>query len=143
MSDDDIAISDLTNRIDVGQHKVTDLSEQVAQAQADNERLTAQLKELGQSPNAAAPDRSAAAARRSTASSARPARSTASPTPRSPSARPSRSRRAWSSTSIDRTTGQFLGELTIDNVDLHEATGRLEGPAVHDVRVGTDVRTQL
>ncbi len=44
---------------------------------------------------------------------------------------------------IDRAHGRFLGELTIDNVDLHEATGKLEGPAIHDVRVGTDVRTQL
>ena len=61
-SDDDIAISDLTNKNDVASKKVTDLSEQLAQAKGDNEHYTAQLKELGQSPNAAAPDRIGASA---------------------------------------------------------------------------------
>jgi hypothetical protein len=39
--------------------------------------------------------------------------------------------------------GNFLGYLTVDTVDTNEAAGRLTGPRVADVKVGTDARTQL
>ena len=44
---------------------------------------------------------------------------------------------------INRQTGDFLGILTVDAVEQTEATGRLEGPRLKDVRAGTEVRTQL
>jgi hypothetical protein len=45
---------------------------------------------------------------------------------------------------IDPNKKQFLGYLTVDTVGVHEATGRLEGPAVDQVRANvSEVRTQL
>ena len=45
---------------------------------------------------------------------------------------------------FDRLHQRYLGELTINAVDLHEASGKLEGPDVSAVRPGTtEVKTQL
>jgi hypothetical protein len=44
---------------------------------------------------------------------------------------------------VDRDKGAFLGELTIGQVDEKEATGKLEGPKIDEVRAGTEVRTQI
>ncbi len=44
---------------------------------------------------------------------------------------------------IDRDNGIFLGLLRVDSVEANEATGRLEGPRVAEVRAGHEVRTQL
>ena len=44
---------------------------------------------------------------------------------------------------IDRTSGNFLGILTVDSVESTEATGRLAGPKLTDVRPGVEVRTQI
>ena len=38
---------------------------------------------------------------------------------------------------------RFLGYLTVDTVEPHEATGRLEGPHVNDIKSGVEVKTQL
>jgi hypothetical protein len=44
---------------------------------------------------------------------------------------------------IDSAKGEFLGDLTIEQVDEREATGKLEGPHVADVQPGLEVKTQL
>jgi hypothetical protein len=44
---------------------------------------------------------------------------------------------------IDRDKGVFLGRLVIDSVQPNEATGKLDGPKIADAHVGTEVRTQL
>lgn len=44
---------------------------------------------------------------------------------------------------IDRSTGKFLGKLKVDTVEPNESTGRLEGPAVAEIRPGVEVRTQI
>jgi hypothetical protein len=44
---------------------------------------------------------------------------------------------------IDRTAGDFLGYLTVDRVEPNEASGRLDGPRVSDMKIGNEVRTQL
>jgi chromosome segregation ATPase len=44
---------------------------------------------------------------------------------------------------IDRERGLFLGQLIVDSVEPHQATGRLAGPHVGDVHPGVEVRTQL
>jgi hypothetical protein len=44
---------------------------------------------------------------------------------------------------IDRQHGVFLGQLTVDDVQPNEATGRLAGPHINDVKPGVEVRTQL
>ncbi len=44
---------------------------------------------------------------------------------------------------IDPARNQFLGYLTVDTVEPHEATGRLSGPHPDAVHAGVEVRTQL
>ena len=46
---------------------------------------------------------------------------------------------------VDRQKGEFLGELTIEQVDERTSTGRLEGPKINNIRQdGTiEVKTQL
>jgi len=44
---------------------------------------------------------------------------------------------------IDPAHQEFLGYLTIVQVDPHTATGSLKGPAIGQVHQGTEVRTQL
>lgn len=44
---------------------------------------------------------------------------------------------------IDREKNQFLGYLTVDTVEPHEASGRLDGPHVEAIQKGNEVRTQL
>jgi chaperonin cofactor prefoldin len=44
---------------------------------------------------------------------------------------------------VDRASGRFLGKLTVDTVEPNESTGRLEGPAIAEIRPGVEVRTQL
>jgi len=44
---------------------------------------------------------------------------------------------------VDRETGNFLGVLTVDTVEANEATGRIRGERVAEVRPGAEVRTQL
>lgn len=40
-------------------------------------------------------------------------------------------------------TGDFLGVLTVDSVELQEATGRLSGPRVNEIKPNAKVKTQL
>jgi hypothetical protein len=42
---------------------------------------------------------------------------------------------------VDRASGNFLGKLTIRQVNPNEAIGSLEGPGVGDIRAGNEVRT--
>ena len=44
---------------------------------------------------------------------------------------------------IDRESGNFLGILTVDTVEANEATGRIRGERVAEIRPGAEVRTQL
>ena len=44
---------------------------------------------------------------------------------------------------LDRAGGNFLGTLIVDSVEPNEATGRLQGPGLAQVKPGVEVRTQL
>lgn len=44
---------------------------------------------------------------------------------------------------VDRAAGNFLGILTVESVEPTEATGRISGPRIKDVKPGVEVRTQL
>ena len=44
---------------------------------------------------------------------------------------------------LDRAGGNFLGTLVVDSVEPNEATGRLDGPKVAEIRPGVEARTQL
>ncbi len=142
LSDDDVAISDLTNKLDVSNRKVTDFSEQVAQGKADGERYLKILQEHGLSPTST-PDTISLSAPsiNGVIRDARPINGIAYATISVGSAE--QVTKGMKFHVIDREHTKFLGELVIDSVDLHEATGKLEGPNIADVRVGTDVRTQL
>ena len=41
---------------------------------------------------------------------------------------------------VNRDTGDFLGNLTVDSVEPNEATGRLDGPRVSDIKPGVEVK---
>jgi peptidoglycan hydrolase CwlO-like protein len=142
LSDSDLAISDLTNKLDVADRKVTDFSEQLAEAKGENDRLTANVKELGGNPGDV-PDRisSSAPAINAVVRDTRPINGIPYATISVGSAEQVQKGMVFHI--VDREHAHFLGDLVIDSVDLHEATGKLEGPAIGDVRVGTDARTQL
>jgi DNA repair exonuclease SbcCD ATPase subunit len=140
--DDEIAINRLQQEGDTTRRKATDLGEQLAQAQQENDRLSTRLKEAGIDPNG-----SSAVAR-----SAPPINAVVRQTGETngiPYATISvgsaeQVTKGMVFQVIDRAAGKYLGELTINAVDLHEATGKLEGPGVTAVRAGTtEVRTQL
>ncbi len=44
---------------------------------------------------------------------------------------------------VDRSTGEFLGMLTVQAVESNEASGRLDGPGINRIGKGSEVRTQL
>lgn len=44
---------------------------------------------------------------------------------------------------VDRINGNFLGIITIETIEPNEATGKLDGPRVAEIRAGNEVRTQL
>jgi hypothetical protein len=44
---------------------------------------------------------------------------------------------------INKNTGDYLGSLVVDTVTPNEATGKVTGPKVGEVRAGVEVRTQL
>ena len=46
-------------------------------------------------------------------------------------------------TIVNRQTGDFLGYVTIDNVQPDEAIGQVDGPQIDKIQAGVDVRTQL
>ena len=141
-SDSDVAISDLTNKLDVANRKVTDFGEQLAQAKADNDRLTGLVKEHGGDVTATVEHASLSApAINGVVRDTRPVNGVAYATISVGSAE--NVTKGMKFHVIDRDHARFLGDLVIDSVDLHEATGKLEGPDIADVRVGTDVRTQL
>ena len=142
LSDDEIALSDFTNKLDVAVRKNTDFSEQLAQNQSEGIRLNNLLKEHGIDPGEV-PDR--------VSSSAVPINGVVRDT-RNTNGIPIATISVGSAEQVtkgmvfnvvDRTHGNFLGLLTIDSVDLHTATGRLQGDKLADVRVGTEVKTQL
>jgi len=43
---------------------------------------------------------------------------------------------------VNPQTGDFLGMLTVESVELNESTGRLSGPKVAQIRQGNEVRSQ-
>ena len=141
--EDEVAINDLTRRNDVSGRKVTDLSEQLAQFKSENDAYLKQLKELGVTPGASSGQISLSAPPingvvRTTGETNGIPYATISVGSAEQVAK------GMVFQVVDRTHGGFLGELTINAVDLHEATGKLEGPGIGQVRAGTtEVKTQL
>ena len=141
---DETAISDYTNKVDVLQHQVTNFTEELAQAQAENTRLHTLLKSLGASDNggtATGPNVSPAI--NGVVTDTRTFNGIEYATISVGSAEQVAKGMVFQV--IDRAHAKFLGELTIDSVDLHSATGKLVGPNLASVSKSgtTEVKTQL
>ena len=142
-SDLGLALSDVTNRHDVVSREYKFVKEQLGETQKTGDTLLKQLKDAGINPNAA------------------PAGLTNGAPAINGVIREVRTlddQRQWATISIgsadavqkgmefkviDRTSGSFLGILTVQSVQPNEAVGVLAGPKVADVKVGNEVRTQL
>ncbi|MDW8263112.1 MAG: hypothetical protein RMJ35_11350 [Phycisphaerales bacterium] len=140
-----LTISDLTNRLEVTERERRFLAEQFAEAQNQASKLGKALKDMGgnvaqilESPTGLAggapPINGVIRATRTIAGIPYATISVGSA---------DSVVRGMRFKVIDRETGKFLGELTVDTVEPNEATGRLDGPAIAEVRPGVEVRTQL
>ncbi len=136
-------ISDLTNRLEVTTRDMKFYQEQLTEAQNRAQALTAKVKDLGGVPTEIASAGTGAGA---------PAINGVIRETRNIGGIPYATISVGSADNvvkgmkfnvIDRAQGTFLGILTVDSVEPNAATGRLEGPAVDQVRSGSEVRTQL
>ena len=143
--EDEIAISDFTNQRDVLRAQVTNFQEELAQAKADNTRLNGIIKDH--------PGLDATTSTGGLGIGAPPINGyvvDTKPINGIPYATISvgsaeQVTKGMVFQVIDRDHAKYLGELTVDTVDLHNATGKLEGPSVSSIHKGqsTEVKTQL
>ncbi len=138
-------VSDLTNKLDQTERERKYLSEQVAQFQAENARLTAAIKDLGGSVPEAKVVVGTKAGAPAINAIVRDVRAIAGGVPYATISVGSVDNvtRGMEFKVIDRDHGDFLGILTVDNVQPNEAVGRLTGPRVQDIKPGNEARTQL
>ncbi|HRK31326.1 MAG TPA: hypothetical protein PLD59_09630 [Tepidisphaeraceae bacterium] len=140
-----MTISDLTNKLEVTERERRFLAEQFAEAQNQSGKLGKALKDMGgnvasilETPTGLAggapPINGVVRATRTIAGIPYATISVGSA---------DSVMRGMEFKVVDRDSGKFLGVLTVDSVEPNEATGRLDGPAIADVRAGVEVRTQL
>ena len=142
-SDLNITVSDLTNKLDVANRERENFSEQLAEAKSQNDNLVKILGDNGISPNQVGGIRAngGAVPINGIVRDTRVINGIPYATISVGSA--DNVQKGMQFNVIDRQKGTFLGQLTIDSVEPHEATGRLEGPGINDVKAGIEVRTQL
>jgi hypothetical protein len=134
------AVTELTDKLQVTERERKYLSEQLAEAKTTADRQGAMLREAGINPVMARADAGAPPikgvirARRDIAGIPYATISVGSNDGVA---------RGMKFNIVDRNSGNFLGILTVDSVEQTEATGRLEGPRLAEIRAGVDVRTQL
>ena len=133
------SVSDLTARLEVTERERRLLAEQLTTAQADVTRLTAIVRTANLSPERQVP-------------LAAPAINGVIRDVRTIAGRPYATisvgtadgvQRGMQFKILDRQGGNFLGTLVVDTVEPNEATGRLDGPKVAEIRPGVEARTQL
>jgi hypothetical protein len=138
-----LSVTDLTNRLDVTERERRLLAEQLAEARGQAEKQGAMLREMGVSP--------AQLASAGTRLSA-PAISGVIRDVRSISGIPYATISVGAADNVTKgmefkvishDTNKFLGVLKVDMVEQNEATGRLEGPNIAQIKPGADVKTQL
>jgi multidrug efflux pump subunit AcrA (membrane-fusion protein) len=142
-----LAVADLTNRLEVAQRQVTNLNESVAELKTEKERLEKTIADAGlkvsNNPGVAGGAPPIDGVVRSTRTIGGIPYATISVGSQD------QVKPGMKFSVIDREHSKFLGELTVEQVDEKEATGRLEGPGiseVHDEHAGpnpTEVKTQL
>jgi hypothetical protein len=134
-------VSDLTNRLEVTERERRNLAEQLTEARARADQMGMQLRSVGLSP-----DQLAAAGSRlgppisGVVREVRPIQGVPYATISIGSN--DGVRRGMEFRVVSERTGDFLGLLTVESVEMTEATGRLQGPRLGDVRPGAEVRTQ-
>jgi hypothetical protein len=141
-SDLNLAVADLTNRNDVSGRQVTNLVETVAELKNRAERAEKQLADAGLQPKndtgfslGAPPIDGVIVSTQNPGGIPYATISVGSQ---------DQVKRGMKFSIVDRDKGKFLGELTVEQVDEKEATGRLEGPGLGDIQAGkTEVKTQL
>jgi hypothetical protein len=142
-SDLNLAVSDLTNKLEVALRERSNYSEQLAEQKSQVENLTAIVKDLGGNPNTVGGTRAnlGAVAINGVIREVKPINGIPYATISVGSA--DNVQKGMQFNVIDRERGIFLGQLTIDSVEPTTATGRLDGPRINDVHTGTEVKTQL
>jgi hypothetical protein len=142
-SDLNLAVSDLTNKLEVALRERANFSEQLAESkiQADNEAKI--IKDLGGNPNTIGGNNAnlGAVAINGVVREVRPINGI--PYATISVGASDNVQKGMQFNVIDRDKGLFLGQLTIDSVEPTSATGHLDGPRIADVHQGTEVKTQL
>jgi multidrug efflux pump subunit AcrA (membrane-fusion protein) len=142
-SDLNATVSDLTNRLDVTERERRLLAEQLTQSQTESQRLGKIITGAGLNPGQQelAVNRSGLPAINGVVRDVRTIAGNQYATISVGSA--DQVARGMEFKVLDRTNGNFLGTLVVDQVEPNEATGRLFGPRVAEIKPGVEVRTQL
>jgi uncharacterized protein (DUF3084 family) len=139
------SVTDLTNRLEVTERERKFLAEQLAEAKNQNEKQAGMLRDAGISPQFASARgmRAGAPAINGVIRNVRPIAGIPYATISVGSA--DGVAKGMEFKIVDRDSGQFMGLLTVDSVELNEATGRLTGEPqkVAQIRQGAEVKTQL
>jgi hypothetical protein len=145
LSDSNAAISDLTNRLEATTREWRNFKEQLAEAQKQVNDLGKILKDKGIDVNTALAGgvgiKAGAPPINGVVKEVRPIEGVPYATISVGSA--DSVTRGMRFKIIDREKGDFLGFLTVEAVESNEASGKLEGPKIPDVKPGVEVRTQL
>ncbi len=141
-SQSQLAISDLTNKLEVAIRNLTNSTETVAELKAALGVAQAQVKDLG--GKVGGPETSGLGAGAppidAVVRSTRPINGI--PYATISVGADAQVKPGMKFTVFDRKEGTFLGELTIEQVDEKESTGKLEGPKINQVQTGTEVHTE-
>jgi hypothetical protein len=138
-----LSVSDLSNKLAVTERERSFLAEQLAETKSQGERLGAILRDQGVDPNQVAQVgiRGGAPAINGVI---RDTRNIAGvPYATISVGAVDAVKKGMEFNIVNRDTGEFLGRLVVDSVEQNESTGRLAGPKLEQVRIGTEVRTQL
>lgn len=140
-----LTVTDLTNKLEVTERERRLLAEQLAEAKGQVEKQATMLKDLGVSPaQLASASSSARLGAPSINGVIRQVKTIGSVVYAEISVGSADSVAAGMEFKvINRETGAFLGILTVDSVELNQATGRLAGPRLNDIKAGNEVKTQL
>ncbi len=135
-------VTELSATLDVTERERRLLAEQLTQANTENQRLSAIITNSGLSPQQ----------QQQVAQRAGPAINGVIRDVRTIAERPYATisvgtadgvQRGMEFKILDRAGGNFLGTLIVESVEPNEATGRLQGPGLAQVKPGVEVRTQL
>jgi hypothetical protein len=138
-----LTVTDLTNKLDVTERERRYLAEQLTELRGTSEKQSAMLREMGVS--------SAQLASAGTRLSAPPINGVVRdvkslfgiPYARISVGSADNVTKGMEFKVLSHDTGQFLGVLKVETVEQNEATGKLDGPGLAQIKAGADVKTQL